>query len=208
MREGSLLTGAENMDKLTDRDLLTAARAGSEHAFRMLFERYWTDLFKIGYQRLRSVEDTKDLLQDVFLSLWNNIHSIEVEGSMVGYLYTALRNKVFNFYEKKNTRFRKLMQRPFLVADSEDHIFSNYCAKELKDFIAAGIADLPDRMRQIFLLSKEDRLTNAEIASLLQLSEQTVKNQLHGAMKRLKGSLANSGFPVSALLPALLIALK
>lgn len=177
-----------NNSCITDNDqkLLDASKNGDEKAFGLLFNKYWDDLFKIAYRRLHSAEDAKDIVQDVFLSLWNNIGSITIEDSLGGYLYTALRNKIFNHFEKNNNRLQKLMQQPFAATRNEEIIFSNYCTKELQHFIAQQVAAMPEKMKQIYILSREEYLTHAEIAALLSLSNQTVKNQLYNAVTRLR----------------------
>lgn len=170
----------------SDLMLLQASKNGDERAFEQLFNKYWNDLFKIAYRRLHSVEDAKDIVQDVFLSLWNNINNITIEESLGGYLYTALRNKIFNLLEKNKNRLNKLMKEQFVPAGHEETIFSNYCAKEFREFISQQLESMPAKMRQIYLLSKEEYLTNAEIAGMLNLSGQTIKNQLHNALGRLR----------------------
>ncbi|MBS1751562.1 MAG: RNA polymerase sigma-70 factor [Bacteroidetes bacterium] len=189
----------------SDQKLLDASKNGDEKAFGRLFEKYWDDLFRIAYRRLHSAEDAKDLVQDVFLSLWNNIGNISVDDSLGGYLYTALRNRIFNHFEKNNNRLQKLMQRQFLPADGEETIFSSYCTKELQQFIAQQVVAMPEKMRQIYLLSKEENLTHAEIATLLSLSNQTVKNQLYNALNRLRKSLVNTHMPAYILCAELLL---
>lgn len=177
-----------------DNELLAASRNGDETAFRLLFEKYWADLFKIALRRLQSAEDAKDILQDVFLSFWNNLHNITVEDSLGGYLYTALRNKIFNHLEKNNNRLHLLMERRFTASDCEETIFSDYCTKELTHYLKTQVKNMPEKMRQIYLLSKEEHMTNGDIAALLNLSNQTVKNQLHNALTRLRASLEKSHF--------------
>jgi RNA polymerase sigma-70 factor (ECF subfamily) len=180
-----------------DQQLLSASKNGDEQAFRLLFEKYWDDLFRIAFKRLHCADDAKDILQDVFLSLWNNIGSVTVEDSLGGYLYTALRNRIFNHFEKHQSRLRSLMKQPYDPVQTEDNIWNAFITKELEQHIASEVDKMPEKMRHIYLLSKEARLTNAEIASLLDLSNQTVKNQLHNALKRLRQSLANTNFSFS-----------
>lgn len=177
-----------------DGELLAASREGDEAAFRRLFEKYWDDLFSIALRRLYSADDAKDLVQDVFLSFWNNIHTITFEGSLGGYLYAALRNKIFNHLEKNNNRLHTLLQRPFSPVEYEETVFSRYAAKELELYIKKQVDNMPEKMRRIYLLSREEHMSNADIASLLNLSNQTVKNQLHHALARLRKSLENSPF--------------
>ena len=177
-----------------DQKLLEASQNGDEKAFELLFKKYSGDLFKVAYRRLHSAEDAKDIVQDVFFSCWNNIGTIVIEDSLAGYLYTALRNKIFNHFEKNSNRLHKLMRQPFVPAQHEELIFSNYCTKELQQFIMQQVATMPEKMRQIYFLSKEENLTNKEIASLLNLSGQTVKNQLYNALNRLRKTLPKEHF--------------
>ena len=175
-----------------DKELIVAACKGSEEAFRKLYEKYWQDLYKIAYRRLPSEEDVKDILQETFISLWKNLHHISVNESLGGYLYTSLRNKIFNYYEKNQVRLKRLMNQPFKPVESEDIIYSSLSTKELQFVINAIIAEMPPKMRAIYKLSKEEQLTNAEIAALLMLSPQTVKNQIHQALYRIRAELKKS----------------
>jgi RNA polymerase sigma-70 factor (ECF subfamily) len=175
-----------------DKDLIAAACKGSEEAFRKLYEKYWQDLYKIAYRRLPSEEDVKDILQETFISLWKNLHHISVNESLGGYLYTSLRNKIFNYYEKNGVRLKTLMNQPFKPAESEDIIYSSLSTKELQLVISAILAEMPPKMREIYKLSKEEQLTNAEIAGLLMLAPQTIKNQIHEALHRIREELKKS----------------
>jgi len=175
--------------QVTDTELIAAACKGSQEAFRTLYEKYWQDLYQIAYRRLASEEDVKDILQETFISLWNNLDHISVSESLGGYLYTSLRNKIFNYYEKNRVRLKTMMNQPFHPAESEDSIYDSLNTKDLKVVIFEIIASMPTKMREIYLLSKEEQLTNAEIAELLSLAPQTVKNQLHLALCRIRGKL-------------------
>jgi len=176
----------------TDKELIVAACKGSEEAFRKLYEKYWPDLYKIAYRRLSSEDDVKDILQETFISLWKNLQHISVNESLGGYLYTSLRNKIFNYYEKNEVRLKTLMNQPFKPVESEDFIYSSLSTKELQLVISAIIAEMPPKMREIYKLSKEEQLTNAEIAGLLMLAPQTVKNQIHQALHRIREELKKS----------------
>ena len=175
--------------RVTDRELVAAASKGSEEAFQQLYDKYWGDLYKIAYSRLPSDEDVKDILQETFLSLWKNIHHISVDDNIGGYLYTSVRNKIFNYYEKNQLQLKKFMSLPFIPIQSEDSIYSSIQTKELKLVINAIVTDMPSKMKEIYLLSKEQQLTNAEIAGLLMLAPQTVKNQIHQAIIRIRREL-------------------
>jgi len=181
---------------ISDKQLLADIRKGSDEAFRQLFEKYWEDLYRMAYRRLASPEDIKDILQDVFLSLWNNIDQVNVDESLGGYLYTSLRNRIFNFFEKRQNRLNCLMKQPFNPVESEEIIWNRFNTKEIQKFIALQVAAMPPKMKQIYLLSKKESLTIFEIAELLNLSPQTVKNQLHRAFERIRHNLQKHDLPI------------
>ena len=180
---------ADNLQYDTDQELLTAARQGNQDAYKQLFEKYWQDLYEVAYKRLRSREDARDIIQDVFLSFFKSIHTIELGESLAGYLFTAVRNRVFNHFEKQTVRLKILLAQPMNPVQSEELIWSNMRTKELRDIIAAEIRQLPPKMREIYQLSRDEQLTIGEIAKLLILSPQTVKNQLYQALQRIRISL-------------------
>jgi len=171
---------------ISDRQLLADIRKGSDEAFRQLYEKYWEDLYRMAYRRLASPEDIKDILQDVFLSLWNNINEVNADESLGGYLYTCLRNRIFNFFEKRQNRLNCLMKQPFNPVESEEIIWNRFNTKEIQKFIALQVAAMPPKMKRIYLLSKKEQLTISEIAELMNLSPQTIKNQLHRAFERMR----------------------
>ncbi|MBL7696973.1 MAG: RNA polymerase sigma-70 factor [Chitinophagaceae bacterium] len=172
-----------------DVELIAACRQGSEHAFRQLFDKYWHDLYQIAIKRIASTEDVKDILQDVFLSLWNNIADVKVVDTLGGYLYVSLRNKILNYYSKQDSRFKALAHQQFVAVESEDIAWANLHVKEIQQFIANQVSRMPAQMKQVYLLSREEYLTNAEIAQLMGLAPQTVKNQLYRALQRIRENL-------------------
>jgi len=174
---------------ISDKQLLADIRKGSDEAFRQLFEKYWEDLYRMAYRRLASPEDIKDILQDVFLSLWNNIDHVNGDESLGGYLYTSLRIRIFNFFEKRQNRLNCLMKQPFNPVESEEIIWNRFNTKEIQKIIALQDAAMPPKMKRIYLLSKKEQLTISEIAELLNLSPQTIKNQLHRAFERMRHNL-------------------
>lgn len=175
-----------------DKELIARSLDGEQDAFRQLFDKYWNDLYRIAYRRLPSEEDVKDILQEVFISLWNNLPHISVEDNLGGYLYTSLRNRIFNYFEKNQVRLRTLINQPFHSVQSEEYTYNLLYTKELRLVIKAVVSEMPSKMREIYLLSKEEQLTNGEISELLMLAPQTVKNQIHQALGRIRNQLVKS----------------
>ncbi len=151
--------------------------------------RYWDDLFQVAYKRTRHAEDARDIIRDLFISFWNNIGNVDIEENLGAYLFTALRNKILNYFEKRTIRLDYLLSQIFQPVESEEVIFATIRTKEIRECVAAVVGAMPPRMREIYILSKEQQITIADIAALLQISSQTVKNQLHTALERIRGEL-------------------
>jgi len=183
-----------------DKDLITRTLEGDQDAFRQLFNKYWHDLYKIAYRRLPIEEDVKDILQEVFISLWKNLHNISILDNLGGYLYTSLRNRIFNYFEKNRLKLRTLLNQPFNPVQSEDDTYNFLYTKELQLVVNTIVAEMPSKMREIYLLSKVEQLSNGEIAELLALAPQTVKNQIYQALSRIRNELAKSHLQIFCFL--------
>lgn len=176
--------------------LLQQMAAGSEEAFRLLYNKYWHDLFQAAWKRTRNADDARDLVQDLFVTLWDNAGRLGQETNLGAYLFVALRNRVFNYFEKKAVRLTYLFNQPFTPVESEEAVFSNIRTREIKSCVAAAVAAMPPRMKEIYLLSREQQLSVNEIAALLDISPQTVKNQIHTALERIRTHLADNNLGV------------
>ena len=178
--------------EVSDVELLAAAKRGDQPAFRSLYEKYFDDLFQIARRRVTLTEDAGDLVQEVFLSFYKNIQTIQVDDSIGGYLFISLRNKILNFYAKERSRLNKLSQKPFIPVENEDVIWSRLLTKEIQELVQAELNSMSPRLKEIYQLSKEQQMSIAEISALLQISEQTVKNQLYRALQQIRAALKSN----------------
>lgn len=173
-------------------------------AFNLVFDAYWNALYKQAYKKVRCKDIAKDLVQDVFVSLWDKIDFLDAEGSVLAYLFAILRNKILKLYEKDEVRLKYAVSMVSNENTSDVHSQNIMLEKELKAIIDAEVAHMPMRMKEIYILKKEDDLSIREIAEGLSLSEQTVKNQLQMAYQRLRTRIKN--YDSSLALLALFIA--
>ena len=168
--------------------LLQAIRQGDAAAFKLLYDRYWQRLYVKACQRVEKSE-AKDIVQEVMTTLWrrrNDVFTFE-DGEIGRYLFTAVKYRVISHYaygaaEIRNT---ELFDLPAAYANPLE-------AKEFSEFIESEIRQLPPRMQEIFRLSREEELSIGDIARRLNLSEQTVKNQLTEALRRLREAVRSS----------------
>lgn len=176
------------MEHLPDQALLTAA---DEHtAFSILYNRYWEQLYTKALQRLDNDADAQDCVQEIFISCWRNRQTIEVADSLAPYLFTALKYSIIKKVYKKSKKgivFPLSVEALAKTTLSTDE-FLEY--KELQHLLSQEVNKLPEKMQMIYKLSRNEQLSVAEIANQLQVSEQTVKNTLTTALKRLRDKLS------------------
>lgn len=178
------------ISRATDDELLRMIQADNEKAFAVLVYRYNVRLFNIINVRIRSDDDAKDILQEIFISFWNNRSQVNI--SVLGYLSRAAFYAVIDWQieKKKNiSRTQLLLTQDEPTAASIDEYV---IAGELHDEILDEIKKLPTTTRTVFQMSRVEHKSVREIARELHLSEQTVKNNLSIALQHLRKRILRS----------------
>jgi RNA polymerase sigma-70 factor (ECF subfamily) len=158
---------------------------GKEYAFDFFFSFYYPGLC-VYAQKMFSIneDDSRNLVQDVFLKFWNDRKNLNVISSVRAYLFTSVKNKCLDFL-KQNKR----KPETFNVADIHnltENYTDTFVLSELETLLDKALEKLPGRCRDIFELSRFEGLKNREIAGNLNLSEKTVENQMTKALRILK----------------------
>jgi len=173
---------------LTDEDIYELLRTDNQIAFSVLFQKYNQLLFIYIFKKLKDEEECRDIVQEVFLNLWNNRKKIVLKSSLKSYLFQAVRNRALNIFVHKKVSQKFLDSFPKLP---EIHEGTDYAIRE-KDIIETidrEIALMPPKMQEIFELSRKEYLSHREIAQMLGISEETVTTQIKRALKRIKGKV-------------------
>ena len=176
------------LENLSDKALLESA---DEHlGFRILYNRYWEALYKKAFHRFGNSADSEDAVQEIFISVWRNKSTILIEETLSPYLFTALKYYIIKqVYQKAKRGIQvHLSTEDLEYVEITTEELLQY--KELQSVIASEVNELPERMKEIYRLSRVENLQIAEIAARLNLSEQTVKNTLTTALKRLRENLS------------------
>lgn len=175
--------------KYADPILLNLLKEDDQLAYTEIFERYARLLVNHAYKILGSRDEANDVVQEVFLSIWNKRHEITVTGSFSAYLYKAVKNRILNHiaHEKVVSNYADSISN-FI---EEDYVFadSRLREKELEAIIAKEIASLPEKMREVFLLRKVEELSYDEIALQLNITDKTAKQQVYNSLKILREKL-------------------
>lgn len=169
-----------------DHHFFLLVKSDKKRAFQLVFDAYWSTLYKQAYRKVQCKDMAKDLTQDVFLLLWNKIDTLDSDGSILAYLYAVLRNKVLQLYQRNETAAKYALSLSTREKCNDSYEDDLLIEKELKGIIDDEVASMPPRMREIYLLKKDADISIKQIAGSLSLSEQTIKNQLQMAYQRLK----------------------
>ncbi len=137
-------------------------------------------------QYLRSPEDAREVVQDVFVGVWNNREHLAYDDSLKPYLFTATRNRTLNHLRKRREKTVALDEVGEAAAAVKSEGEAQMEAEEMRALIFDEVNRLPERCRRIFLLSRQEALSYREIAERLDVSVKTVENQIAIALKRLR----------------------
>lgn len=171
---------------LPDDDLLRRIQMDDQQAFSEIVYRYNVRLYRTVYSRVRMEDDAKDIIQEIFISLWNNRHQIQSGAALYPYLSKAAFYAVIDWqilHKKNVARHQLLLEKDEpSVFPIEDHVIANELRLELMN----EIEKMPDTTRMVFRMSRIEQKSVKEIATTLDLSEQTVKNNISIALKQLR----------------------
>lgn len=182
-----------------DAETLLALRRGDERAFERLFRTHYAPLCGYAYTFLRDDADGEEVVQTVFLTLWEKRDVLDITVSLKAYLYRAVHNHCLN--RLKHLRIRD-EHAGYVLATAEpgfDSATAQIIGSELEARVEAAIAQLPAQCQLIFRMSRFEELRYQEIADQLNLSVKTVENQIGKALKLLRAELADY-LPLLALM--------
>ena len=177
--------------KYLDSELWINIKGGSQEAFEFLFLKYYQDLCAYANGLLHNHSSAEEIVQDIFVKLWDDRHSTSIELSVKAYLYRAVRNACYNYFEHQKVRQKhalRLTDSGFnsVLPVSPDYPIANLLVQELEIKIEEAIALLPLQCREVFLLCRYENLSYAEVAEQLNVSVNTVKTQLQRALAKLR----------------------
>ncbi|MDN3582628.1 RNA polymerase sigma factor [Mucilaginibacter flavus] len=173
----------------TDLQLIHLLKDGDEAAFEEIYTRYAENLAGFAASKLFRLEDARDIIHDLFVKLWEDRLQLEIKADLKSYLFVATRYRVIDHIRKNITREDYSVMVQSLQTSFWPDAHQQLEAKELKRTVDESLNDLSPRVREVYQLSREQHLSIPEIAQQLNISEQTVKNQLTTALAVLRKSL-------------------
>jgi len=171
---------------------------GDIKAFEMLYNEQYNSLCHFAQRFVLDLDAAREIVQGVFVSIWEKRTSLPVEISLKTYLYTSVRNRCLDYlkhlkveYEYEKMRIREITESGNESTNAIDHPLDGLITKELEIAIKDAIESLPEKCREIFQLSKFKGLKYREIAEELNISVKTVETQMSRAIRSLKNKLSN-----------------
>lgn len=171
-------------------DIFELIKNSDRNAYEQLFKMYYTPLVSFARNIIRDTDAAEDLVQEVFVKIWERKHTIEIKTSVKAYLYMAVKNHCLNKLktEQRNAFFNDEMADDVRVATNNTEEYSNTI--ELSKHIDNALNLLPPKCAVIFKMSRFEDKTYKEIAESLDLSVKTVENQMGKALSIMRGALS------------------
>lgn len=177
-----------------DNELVEKLRKGDVTAFDQVYEKYAGKLYSFSLKYLKSTLESEELVQSVFLKVWENQKNLKKEASFKSYLFTIAYNEICNLFRR-----RKYQQR-FIDKTKDEKTEASVEAEEQLDYqfvleqVDRIIAKLPEKQRLIFIKSRQENKSTKEIAAELGLSPGTVDNYLSESLKFIRTNLNDKHF--------------
>jgi RNA polymerase sigma-70 factor (ECF subfamily) len=177
------------MEKFSDNYLLQQIKNGDHSAFDILFDRYWKKLYQSALARVSDKEAAQDIVQELFIKLWDRRAALDVRTSLENYLFSAVRFSVISYYRSKKAteaNLQSALDRMDILEESI-HSLSDYL--ELEKILQDAVDQMPEMLKRVYQLRSES-LSIKEISDEVGLADQTVKNYLTEASRRLRITVA------------------
>ncbi len=174
---------------IKESDLIVRLKEGDQTAFELLFHFYYAGLVMYSTQFTSDRIEAEEVVQKFFVRLWQKRQQIILSDSIKNYLFSSVRNGSLNFLKHKKIEEKYIQQ---LTRLSHTHLVYDpdlYIASELQEKIRRSIDLLPEKCREIFILSRMRGKKNEEIAMELNISKRTVETQISKALKVLRVEL-------------------
>lgn len=164
----------------SDQELAELIKQNDTEAFRELYYKYYRNLIHYGWHWTRSMDSSRDLVQETFTRVWINRNRLNPEKSIKAYLYKTIHNLIINqnkLHSSKNVS---------LDDDNESRSQSPNDDRELTIDVQTAVNNLPEKLRTVFLLSRIEGFSYSEIAVICSISQKAVEKRMSRAFDTLR----------------------
>lgn len=173
----------------SDKDLVEAIKSNDRKAFDELYARYVEDLVGFIYNKLQDLEESKDLVQEIFVLLWTDRENIVKINSVSNYLYKVAINRSLNVFRQQRVNQKYINSLAHFLEENSVNQEDGQREIQREYELSKALDLLPAKMRTIFELRYYDGLSNEQVAQRLSLSVHTVSTQMKRALKSIRGQM-------------------
>lgn len=166
---------------------------GDPHAFDLLFTLFSAKVFRFSFGYLKSREDAEEIVQDVFMKLWDKRALIKEDAPVSNFIFAIAHNATLNLLRKRKNGIKAIREHVATRSEFIEHVEDDYITLDYEEKARVAISALPARRKEIFLLSRNGHLSYKEIANKLKISPKTVEVQILLALKDIRRQLVRLG---------------
>lgn len=168
--------------------LIRRLRKDDKKAFELVFKQYREKLYYFAVGYLHSQAEAEEIIQNVFVSLWENRDMLNENYPIRSFLYKVTVNHIYNYFKHELIK-QKYADHISIQTGDDNNTEESLFMDDLQYLIDSLVDELPSRQQAIYKLSRHDGLSHAEIASNLGISIRSVENQIYRALKFIRGKL-------------------
>ncbi|MBL0739624.1 RNA polymerase sigma-70 factor [Chryseolinea lacunae] len=178
------------MATVPDQDIVRAIRGGDQGAFQQVFHACYEGLCQYACTMLKDMDEAEDVVQALFVKVWEKRADLDIHHSMRSYLFRSVYHQCINQLEHRAIKWKHQEQGALQMLHEvqQPDVFPD----ELEERVKAAIAALPEQCRIIFVMSRYEEMKYAAIAARLNLSVNTIENQVSKALKILRSKLKDN----------------
>lgn len=174
-------------------------------AFAVLYDRYWEILIQTCFKRLKCLETSEEIVQEIFVDLFVRRNELQLNSTLEAYLKTAVKYKIYNHYRSQQIH-QSYLSRELTVqkiySPAPDEVFQK---KELNALIIAATTQMPEKCKEVFMLSRYQQLSHKDISSRLGISVSTVKKHITKATNILRANFKHHSPDLLAIVAPLFL---
>jgi RNA polymerase sigma-70 factor (ECF subfamily) len=173
----------------SDLELLDLIRLGDKMAFSEIYSRYWKKVFTVASNKIGQLEEAEEIVQDIFISLWDRRESIIITTSLNAYLAVSVKYRVIKILAKRSL-YNKYADYSLNVIPISSNSTEDWLEfEELKSRLELLVSNLPEKCRLVYKMSRENGMSQKQIAEEFCISEKTVEAHIGKALKVLRTGL-------------------
>jgi len=172
----------------SDQELTAFLKNGDKSAFTEIYNRYWKKMFTLACQKINDPEEAREIVQQIFIRLWERKDKLEINNTLGGYLSVSVKYRIINALNMHYVRKNYIDNLP-AWSELDDSTQEWLDFEEVKERLAILVSNLPEKCRIVFIMSREQGLSQKKIAETLNISEKTVEAHLSKAVKSLRTGL-------------------